>query len=496
MARSRSLCPVLGAALLLPSAQAAPFGFKSVVAEARELGARPFQPAPSPVPKALLDLSYDRYRDITFNNNRSLWKPEGLPFIVQFFMPGWMYKDVVGIYQVDAEGAHAIPFSPDSFYYGPQRPPIPQNLGYAGFRLASPVDSFGEVAVFLGASYFRMIGRGEVYGTSARGVALDTTLATPEEFPRFRTFWIYKPGPGDREITVDALMDSPSLSGAYEFVIRPGPATMVRVRATLFLRREVKRFGVAPLTSMFERGEIEGRAPGDYRPQVHDADGLLLCNGGGEWLWRPLTAVTDTQANAFVDRDPRGFGLMQRDRKFDDYRDLEARYHQRPSVWVVPGGNWGSGVVELIRSPSNDEFADNVNVFWVPAVPPRGGQTLNVSYSIWWMSGDPPVETTGRVVSTRVAKARGASTGLRFILEFGGKALEQAGGRGGIEPQIDCGEGGRVTAPVVQWNEFNQSWRLSFVAEASDRGRPVELRACLRQRGRPITETWTYTLQP
>ena len=333
------------------------FGLEDVAKRAKQLAGSAYADPRGGVPQWLLDLNYDHYRDIRFRPERALWRDRSLPFSVQFFHPGFLYDRAESIHVVSRSGTVSpVAFSPDQFDYGRNKfeSRVPQDLGYAGFRIHHPIKSTSyhdEVAAFLGASYFRAVGRDQVYGLSARGVAIDTALSSGEEFPWFREFWLVQPAPGAKELTVYALLDSPSASGAYRFVVAPGAQTRVDVELRLFPRRTLDKLGIAPLTSMFLHGESGAGELNDYRPEVHDSDGLLVAARSGEWLWRPLQNPRDLSVASFELVSPRGFGLVQRDRDFDHYQDIEARPDLRPSAWVQPKGEWGKGRVELVEIP-------------------------------------------------------------------------------------------------------------------------------------------------
>nr|MDQ3958849.1 glucan biosynthesis protein [Pseudomonadota bacterium] len=305
------------------------FGFADVHRRAQELAAGPFAADRPELPGAFQGLSYDQYRDIRFRPERAVWRGEGLPFQVQLFPRGFMFLDRVKINIIDSGEAVPVAFSRALFDYG--RNPVPEELpadiGFAGLRFFYPLhrdDHFDEVAVFLGASYFRAIGQNQAYGLSARGLAIDTGLASQEEFPLFREFWLEKPDKDATELTLYTLMDSRRATGAYRFVIRPGLQTVMEVKAHIFMRERVEKLGVAPLTSMFYHGELTERYMADFRPEVHDSEGLLVETGNGERIWRPLINPRRLRISTFQVTDPKGFGLFQRDRVFDHYQDLEA----------------------------------------------------------------------------------------------------------------------------------------------------------------------------
>lgn len=496
---------------------AAAFGFEDVTATAQKLAAQPYQP-PKPIPQWLRDLNYDQWRDIRFRPSQSLWREERLPFEVQLFHTGLYYDRGVTIQVVEAGQAIPLPFSADYFDYGKNTLPesIPADLGFAGLRIHAPIktsDYYDEVAVFLGASYFRGIGASNVYGLSARGLAVDTATSGGEEFPWFREFWLVKPSPEDQQLTLYALLDSPSVAGAYRFVLTPGDETVMDVDSVIFPRRAIGKLGIAPLTSMFFYGENRSQRPvNDYRPEVHDSDGLALVLEHGERLWRPLHNPKRLSVNSFIANNPRGFGVLQRDTDFDHYLDLEARYDLRPSAWIEPKGEWGEGAVELIQIPSPNELNDNIVAFWTPKAKVEANQSLAYAYRLGWRLFKPQQEPAGFVVATRVDNhhpTEGESENRRrFIIEFDGAALRQLAAEPPLEAVIDVGAGAKLLESQVMKNPITGGWRLVFQLSSSDKAgpikrvleaneaQPVELRAFLRNGDDVLTETWSYVFQP
>jgi len=293
-------------------------------------------------------------------------------------------------------------------------------------------------------------------------------------------------------------MDSPSVAGAFEFVITPGLATVAKVRAAFFPRASVQEFGAAPLTSMFLFDENSHPPWSDFRPEVHDSDGLLLHTGQGAWHWRPLESGKMMRVNAYQDLNPKGFGLLQRERNFEQYQDLNAKFELRPSVWIEPVGNWGEGFVELVQLPSDIEYQDNVVVFWRPASAPRPGEELDLSYRMSWLTNEITPLALGHVWATRVGQVKpvvaGQEPNFRFVLDFAGPAVERLSSREQLDAEVHCGDGAKFVATTVQKNEINGTWRL--VVEITQPTKAVDLDARLMYHDRPITETWTYTWQP
>jgi glucans biosynthesis protein len=495
---------LIGLALfLMTREQTKTFDFEDLSRRAAALAARPHQPAPSTVPKFIQDLNYDQHRDIRFKEDFTLWRSEGLPFQIRFFHPGGVHKNSVKIHELSSSGIQEVPFSADRFDYGknqlPPDKPVPATTGYAGFRVHYPLnraDYLDEVCAFLGASYFRGVGRGLSYGLSARGLALDTLPRKKgaEEFPVFREFWLQQPESGSGLLTVLALMDSPSVAGAYRFNIIPGDETVINVKARIYPRRELKDYGIAPLTSMFWFGENTGSSFGDYRPEVHDSDGLLMETGTGEFLWRPLSHTKNLQVNTFEDDTPRGFGLLQRDRVFNNYQDMEANYHQRPSAWVQPLGQWGKGHMTLMQLTTNNEFMDNVVAYWTPSTPASPGIPFGFEYNLYFFGENDSRPLLGRTQATRVDWSQAKSDReVVFVLDFEGRQLASIPADEPPQADLRVGKGGRAAEVQVQKNEANHTWRVILRVALEEWQKPVELSCRLLKGDKPLTETWTYT---
>jgi len=504
MRRAAAILLLLGLAAAAAGAggPAAPFDFEVLQFRAKALAAQPYQEPPRHVPAWLLKFNYDQHRDIRFDPMRAWWREARLPFQLQFFHPGWLFDKPVQIHELVDHREKLIEFSPHLFDYGHNRLDgrIPADMGFAGFRVHYALnrpDYLDELAVFLGASYFRALGRDMHYGLSARGLAINTAEPGGEEFPAFQEFWVERPASGARTITVYALLDGPSVAGAYRFVIHPGAETVMDVRGALYCRRAPAVLGLAPLTSMFAHGENSGWSQTDYRPEVHDSDGLLLETGAGEWIWRPLVNPRQVRVSSFQDSAPRGFGLLQRDREFRHYDDLEAYYQARPSAWIEPVGNWGPGAVRLVEIPTPDETNDNIVAFWVPAQLPPPGEPLAFEYRLHWMTdpdGRPP---GGYVSSTRLAAVLGHPDQRRFVVDFDGRYLDREPVDPEIKAIVTVGSGAKLAGePVVQKNNFTGAWRAAFVIVPDGSARPVELRGFLRKGSHVLTETWSYLWNP
>ena len=474
-----------------------PFGAGMVDELARRLGQAPYEPPSTELPESLRDLEYVQYRDIYFRPDSAMWKGGNLPFLIEFFHRGFYFKEKIEVAIVDGGVARHVIYAPRLFGFGKLVPrPLPKDdIGFAGLRLGTRLGrgdgNFGEFLVFQGASYLRSLGMKQTYGISARGLAVKTASPDGEEFPLFREFWVEQPTPESTEIVVHALLDSPSVAGAYHFRVRPGEETVMDVTAKLFPRVDLAEVGLAPGTSMFFF-DANGRVGvDDYRPEVHDSDGLLMMNGAGERLWRPLANPRDLQVSAFQDTNPVGFGLIQRNRDFASYQDLEANYESRPSLWVEPVGAWGPGAVNLVEIPTDAEIHDNIVAFWTPQSPIRAGAEFDIAYRLRWGNG--PAAEPGAVVVARSRRGRASSehpTPERlFVVDFD---MPSGGSHPEAPPKATVtASAGTVSGVTVAEDADIDGWRLTFKLEPGDAG-TIELRAALVfADGRPV-ETWVY----
>lgn len=489
--------------------------FEAVENRARELAGRKYQPPDDDaLPQWMRELTYDQYRDIRFDPAQALWGKEPLRFRAHFFHPGYLFTRPVELYEVTDSHRQKIRLSEQFFTYGPlvaKHGELPPEAGFAGLRIHSPLntpDYFDELIVFQGASYWRALGRGQRYGISARGIAVNTgLLGRAEEFPDFRAFWLRKPEPGEESMTLLALLDGPSLAGAYEFVVTPGEDTVVEVRSVLFLREPVERLGVAPLSSMFWFGENSRRRFDDLRPEVHDSDGLSLRTGRDERIWRPVSNdAGSVELSFFADENPRGFGLLQRDRRLAAYEDEEAMYHLRPSVWIEPLGEWGPGHVMLMEIPTAHELSDNITAMWVPDGEMTPGRRLEYRYRQVWTKNADPGQAGGIVTATRTGVHEWQPNQRTLVVEFAGGRLDRWPPEQPPEPLVEVlGEQReRVAIEGVTVHRMSDGrWRLAFQIlpkepqqRLEDIG-PVELRATLKGPDNDFPcETWSYRIEP
>lgn len=493
---------LVGLALFVRCAAAQAFGFDDVAERAKQLAAKPWNAAPATLPAELKNLDYDQYRDIRFKPERALWRQEKLPFELMFFHLGHYQQQAVRIHELVNGQDRPIPFSQNDFNYGKNKlsPKTWGDVGYAGFRVHYPLNNEkykDELVVFLGASYFRALGAGQHYGLSARGLAIDTVGGQGEEFPRFTEFWIERPAPDAKTLTIHALLDSKSVAGAYTFVLRPGSETVVDVKSRIFLRKPVATLALAPLTSMYLFGENQPQL-GDFRPEVHDSDGLMVASSTGEWIWRPLINPKGTFTTSFSLPGLRGFGLMQRDRQYYNYEDVEARYEKRPSAWIEPTSDWGPGRVELMQLHTPDETHDNIVAYWVPAKAPAPGQPLDFSYRVR-QQGDESQRPPGAwVTQTRTGHsyAKLDADESQFIVDFEGPALKALPEGAKVTAKLSTNDNGRITEANAYPNPVTGGWRMTVRVKQLRPGQATELRGFLQTDNQTLTETWSNIIPP
>jgi periplasmic glucans biosynthesis protein len=486
-----------------------PFDYAWLKGQARKLAGNLFQASQDAMPPAMASLSYDQFQSLRFRTDHALWGNAGLEFRLQFFHVGRSFNEPVRLYEIVAGQAREIVYDPAMFEF--DKAGIDPNLmrdhvGFAGFRVQFVTDWKADVAAFLGASYFRAVG-GDTrqYGLSARALAVDTAFPRPEEFPRFTAFWFERPPKDSGTLTLYALMDSPSIAGALRFQIAPGGTQVMDIDSALYPRKPIERLGVAPLTSMFFYGKNDRRGANDWRPEIHDSDGLSMWTGAGEWIWRPLTNPAQLHFSSYLDDNPRGFGLLQRDRNFDHYQDDGVYYDRRPSLWVepkpAPNGGWGKGSVQLVEIPTVDETFDNIVAFWNPAEKPKAGQELLFGCRLYWGTHMPYGSPLAQTIATRTGI--GGTVGQKrqyyswhFAVDFAGGELGALAKDAPVEAVITTSRGQteHVTAHYV---EGFHGYRALFDVKPPDDGTaPIDMRLYLRVDGRALTETWIYLWTP
>ena len=476
--------------------------FEQVKVKARELAAQPMREDRLDIAQKLKEITYDQMRDIRFDPKQAVWRRERLPFQLQFLHAGGPQQSQIDVNLVDGEVVNELPFSRDFFDYGANKFNWfdMRGLKFSGFRIHYPLnrpDILDELAVFQGATYFRCLAPGLLYGLSARAFAINCGGPGAEEFPRFRTFWMHRPDKEGKKILILGLFEGPSVSGAASFTISPGASnapTLVDARVAVFARANMPHFGIAPLTSMFWYGKNTARKFNDFRPEVHDSDGLLMQTSVGEWLWRPLENDGRLRMSLLRDKQPKGFGLFQRDRSFAAYEDLEAQYQRRPSAWVRPTGDWGEGAVKLVEIETENEFMDNIVAFWEPVGGLKAGGAAEYAYQLAWFGDDPNLPPLGRCVATRTGWA-GQPRAKKFVLDFMWPNVARDAEGGKVEP-IVMADHGKINGLSSEFNPHHKTWRVAFNVAADDKADAIELRATLKVAGQPQTETWTYLWRP
>jgi periplasmic glucans biosynthesis protein len=473
--------------------QRVPFAFEQVVELARQLSQSPARRLGSITP-GLEKLNYDQYRELRFRTQKALWSDVASPFRVDLLPAGFVYRTPVAVSLV--EDGRVTDLGSDSTLWD-VGDKVPANLHevpltLSGFRVRARLNSrlvWDEFLVFQGASYFRGVGRGQLYGLSARGLALRTGEPQGEEFPAFTHFWIERPSRFAAALTIYALLESASLTGAYRFVASPGRDTVMEVQCTLFPRSDVAVVGIAPLTSMFLFNATNRSRFDDFRERVHDSDGLFIDARNGEAIWRPLTNPRELQSGSFTDTAPYIFGLMQRARLQADYQDLEASYERRPSAWVESLGNWGAGPVRLLEIPTTRETNDNIVAFWQPRGGLRAGQPYRTSYRLHWSTDPEPRSGVGRIVATRIGNSFDGKRRL-FVIDIEGAGTSSDGLKLSVSSSA-----GKVSNPVIQPNPAINGLRASFELDTDDE--PLtELRLVVMKNGKAASETWLYRWTP
>ena len=496
---------LLWAAFVLPawgiSAQSAlAFGFDDVARSAEQLASAAYKKPADNLPKELTSLTQEQYHSIRYRPDSAWWRDAKLPFELGFFHRGMYFDQPVRMNEVTEQGVAEIKFDPAQFDYGNSKidPARMAGLGFTGFRVHFSLNgkTKDDVLSFLGASYFRALGKDQGYGLSARALAIDTGLPSGEEFPRFVEFWLERPSASAKELVIYALMDSRRAVGAYRFTLKPGAETAMDVKSRLYLRESVGKLGVAPLTSMFFFGENQKAASDDYRPEVHDSDGLSLHAANGEWIWRPLANPKRLLVTSFATANPLGFGLMQRDRQFSHYEDLEARYDLRPSAWVEPKGSWGLGKVELVQIPSPDESNDNIVAYWVPDAPPQPKQAWDIEYRILWQKETDALPPLAWIEQTRRGHGYGKTpeNSIGLTVDFEGPVFKKLPADARLEAIVSGDSNIEILKRHIYRNDVTGGWRVALLVRRIDNGKPAELRGFLRNGNETVSETWSYIL--
>jgi glucans biosynthesis protein len=472
----------------------APFSWEALQQQAKTLAEAPYKPPLVRNRDLLFRIDYDAYRRIRFKREAAVWAKEAA-YPVEMFHLGRYFMEPVRIFTVNDGEAREVLYNSALFDYGTTTiaRQLPGDTGFAGLRVpTSPGEP--DWLSFLGASYFRAIGETEQYGLSARGLAVNIGMPPPEEFPRFTEFWVERLAGADG-ITIYALLDSRSVAGAYRIRAMRGKGTTTEVSAVIFARSDVPRLGIAPLTSMFWYGKLNRAQGTDWRPEIHDSDGLAIWTHEGKRIWRPLGNPPIVKLSSFAGGSPKGFGLLQRERTFEAYEDDGAFYNRRPSSWVEPLGDWGEGAVHLLEIPTDDETRDNIVAFWSPKRPFRKGDRVAVNYRIYWRNHMPFPNNSATVVATRRGIG-GVPGGLerwkstKYVIDFKGGKLSELKSGDGVKLRVSVSRGhyDEVTAYRVADSE---RWR-GFFDYTPDGTETADLRAFLERNGEALSETWMF----
>ena len=481
---------------------------QSIIDAARTSATESYEQDDHGLNSKLKEIDYTTYRSIRFKPEQSLWHGEN-DYELQFFHPGFLYEYPVTIHTIgESNKPERLAFNSDMFNYDGSASGLAgltdEKSGFAGFRVHYPIKNEeykDEFAVFLGASYFRLVGKNQVYGISARGLAIDTALAKGEEFPHFTEFWIIEPSKG-KPITIYARLESPSVAGAYKFVIQPDVDTSVKVESWLFARDDVNKLGIAPFTSMFLYGENTEKRHDDYRPEVHDSDGVLMVTHADEEIWRPLTNPARLQVTSLSDANPKGFGMLQRDGKWDNYLDAEANYHLRPGLWVTPEAGFEKGRLEVVEIPTKSEIHDNIVAFWTPEKPFKAGESLYFAYELKTVEQNPFVSELASVVRTRQGKAvlpgdefkdDALSTTRQFSVDFSAPT-DTAFDNKSMKLVVQ-GTNGTISQQRLYPVADGQEWRATFFVKPKEK-QTVDMRAYIEKDGKRVSEVWNYVYQP
>ncbi len=496
------------------------FSWEGLIKEAQLMAKQPYQPAPQLKHELLEQIDWEAHGKIHFKSENALFAEGPGQYPIEFFHPGRFFQSPVQMFRLDKslneKQAHTIAREIlfDKHYFDMPADSPAQHLGakvsYAGFRIQesrlgdqSRLDwQHNDWVAFLGASYFRAIGDEYQYGLSARGIAINVVdVSQPEEFPVFTRFYFEPPTENADTVIVYALLEGPSIAGAYRFTMTRGTNVVMDIEANLFLRKDVARFGIAPATSMYWFSDKDKAFQIDRRPEVHDSDGLALWTGANEHIWRPLIDAKGINVSAFADLNPKGFGLMQRERHFDKYMDA-VHYERRPSLWIEPMEDWGEGSVQLVELPTDEEIYDNVVAMWVPRAKATKGSSYRLRYRLHWMAQEPFKTNLARCMTTRIG--RGGWTAHhppgvhKFEVEFKGGALDQLTPGTALEAIVTTTRG-EITNPYAEAipNGKHGQWRALFDLGALGTGKEVvEIRLFLRSGEQTLSETWLYQYHP
>ena len=468
------------------------FDANLVVEFARQLARRPFMAPAADLPDSLRNLSFEQYQSVRMRRKDRVWEGEGRGFVIEPLLRGFVYQNRVTLYIVEDGTIRRLTYDPSRFDFGSLQPPTEAGLDFSGFKVLfrdRGADATREIAGFQGASFFRGLAKGQVAGVLARGLTLRPAEASGEEIPLFRAFWIERPSSLSDEIVAHALLDSDNVCGAYRFTIRPRDETIIDVEGTIFARNTLDHVGYAGAAGMFLFGPASHRIDDDVRPAAHDADGLQLHTGSDQWIWRPLTNPEALQISVFVDQNPKGFGLLQRQRDFASFQDEEKAFERRPSLWVEPIGDWGQGAVQLLEIPSNNETNANILTYWRPKASIPANSQANFAFRQYWAFEPPDRPGNATVAMTRTGRGT-SGTRRRFLVDFTSRKFTNMAAIAEITADASAAKGKILDLRLIPHIDRNVL-RVSF--ELDPGGETLcELRLALMESGKPVSETWLY----
>jgi periplasmic glucans biosynthesis protein len=485
-----------------PSGNAGNNGFDAsqVIEAARNLAKKPFKAPASPLPDALASLSYEQYSAIRRRPEARLWAEDSSGFALEPLHRGFIYTQPVDIHLVDNGHVTKLAYSPRDYDFGGLKiAPDTPDIGFSGLRLsktAGDQPAF-DFALFQGASFFRAVARGQVYGDMARGLSVRTADPRGEEFPIFRSFWIERPNIASDAIVLHALLDSESVTGAYRFTLRTSEATIIDTEMTLFARVAIDRFGIGAMTGTHLMSALDHRRFDDIRPAVYDAEGLQIANGRGEWLWRPVTNRETLQISAFIDENPRGFGFLQRSRDGGLFQDDDNRWERHPSLWIEPIGDWGAGLIVLVEIPNEADINQNIVAYWQPQKQLEAGSETSFAFRQFWCwspPSKPPYAIVTQSRSGRSASAPSNGRKRRFLVEFQGDVLGDLESAKDITPDLSASNAS-LSNQKVYFSREAKRYRFVFDMEMGNDALS-ELRLQLQAQGKPMSEIWLYRWTP
>ncbi|MBX9759497.1 MAG: glucan biosynthesis protein [Beijerinckiaceae bacterium] len=493
--------PENGAGTAAPPAKPARFDPALVMDLARNLARQPWRKPSADLPEPFNALNHEQYVGIQRRPETIIWRDQSIGFALEPSQRGFIFSNSLQINIVEDGVARRLVYDPADYTFGKLNAPADRkDIGFSGFKLWQRAQdgSLEEFCLFQGQGYFQTVGRGQPFGASTRALAVrPVDQGRGEEFPQFVAVWIERPVLAANTVIIHALLDSESVTGAFRYTMRPGDATIVDTECTLFTRAAIDNVGIAAVQGTFLFGPIDRRRGDDVRPGVYDVSGVQMHSGKDEWIWRPVANRQSIQLSAFVDDNPKGFGILQRDRDFAQFADDDNHWEARPSVWTEPLGDWGAGHVTLLEIPAESQVNQNIIVYWRPRATLAANSETTFSYRQWWCwtpADRPPFATVLRSRSGRVTGSPPNARRRRFLVEFRGDALADVARFPEIAARVTTASGSIMTSRLMLSRQ-EKSARVTFDVDAGAEPH-TELRLLLESAGKPISETWLYRWTP